>query len=415
MGKIKNTNMNNPKTFNILEIPLIITKRWFFIILFTFIFFIISIIYSGIIKEKFKSSVEIEFRDGSKNSVMGSLLERQLGVIDNYTNSLKMFINEAEIYAHIAETPRIIDKIIKNNNLNEKYKLNTMFSLRKRFKTKLKVYVNDLGLLEISYQDEDKNLAYKIIVSYIEELENYYRWRSQEVTKSILIEINSILDQIKGEIFEAKNKLKEFQEKYGIFDIDSYATNLANQISELKMQLIQAELEYKTKYEEYKKLGTVNTRELKIYQDKISIIEKELDQMKNISQNSHIAYNDLPKINLEYMEINTNLKSLYQIYEQLRLVYNITKLNINKDVESMVIVNEPEIAEYKFYPYRRQIVIRNTLIAFIFAIFLCFIIDFFERSLKNEEDREILLKIKKQLFFIEKIENIFNKKKKQKS
>ncbi len=59
MGKIKNTNMNNPKTFNILEIPLIITKRWFFIILFTFIFFIISIIYSMLERAIFSLSDRI--------------------------------------------------------------------------------------------------------------------------------------------------------------------------------------------------------------------------------------------------------------------------------------------------------------------------------------------------------------------
>lgn len=404
-------NRSETKYFNILEIPLIIVKRLPFILAFLFIALLLSVIYTGRLKERFMSFVEIEFRSGQKYSSSGmDILNVGTSLYgpSSYNPFSNTPIREVDIYAHIARTPRIIDNIILKNDLKEIYKISTMKGIRQRFLLKVRISINDLGLLEISYSDEDKYLAYDVIRSYIEELDNYYIWRSRAIMKSSLAEINSIFEQVNEEISIVKIQLKEFQEKHGIFNVDKYAESLAEHIADLRMQSINAQLEYKTKYLEYKTLGNITSKELSVYKEKINIINKELDTIKNITERSNIAYNDIPKINLEYMQIDINLRSLYTIYEKLKLYYNMNKLNINKEVETMVIVTEPEIAEVKYYPYRSRLVIKHLVIAFFFSIFATFFVEFFLRSFKNEDDREILLEIIDNLLFWKKW-NIFKK------
>jgi uncharacterized protein involved in exopolysaccharide biosynthesis len=386
-------NIDNKKTINILEILLIIVKRWWLIAILTILAGLFSVIYTFTLKDKFESYVEIEIRSGNKTNI-ADLENNPLIMIDSMTESmLTRTTKDAEIYAHIAKTPRIIDKIIQKNDLKKVYNLSTMENVRDKFIKKTKILVNELGLLEIRYEDNDKYLVYQIIKDYITELQNYYRWRSQELIRSNLDEISDIIIQINQEISDTKDKLKIFQEKYGIFDLDIYAGNLSKQIAELKMQLIQSQLEYNFRYSEYKRLGKTTMTELSFYKDKINIIQNTIDNLNNVTYKGQIAYNDLPKANSEYIEISINLKSLYKIYEQLQQLYNITKLNINKNVETMVIVIEPEIAEFKFYPYKSKIVLKFIFIVFFFSIFLCFIMELFENFWKNKEDKKYILKM----------------------
>jgi len=411
--KEANLKHKNIKYINILEIPLIIIKYWLLIFFFTAIAVIFSIIYSGFLKEKYLSSVEIEFRSSSNNNTLSGLLSGRIDLKNTLTSTFGSSAkNDANFFAHILKTPKITDKIIEINKLKKVYKMSNLSSLRIRFLSRLKVYVNDLNLLEISYQDENKILAYNIVKSIVQELENYYRWRSSEITKSSLNEINNILSQIEEEIKLVKLDMMKFQEKYGIFDIDQYSKSIANQLAELKMQLIQAELEYKEKNIEYRILGKYTSKEMQIYKEKISIIQNEINNLKTITSNDQLAYLDLPRVNLEYLDIYTNLSSLNLIYEQLRLIYNINKLKLNENIDSMIIVNEPEIAKDKFYPYRSKIVKKFVFITLIFSVFISFIIEFFYRSLSDEENREILEQIKDYLKPYKAYKNLKNNIKK---
>ncbi|MBN2546599.1 MAG: hypothetical protein JXB50_12435 [Spirochaetes bacterium] len=405
--KDANLKHKNIKYINILEIPLIIVKYLPLILLITVFALVFSIIYSGFLKEKFLTSTEIEFRSSSNNNSLSGLLSGRIDLNDTLTGSLSGSAkNDANFFAHILKTPKIIDKIIDINKLKERYNMSNSSSLRIRFLARFKVYVNDLNLLEISYQDEDKILAYNIVKSIIQELENYYQWRSSEITKSSLNEINNILSQIEEEIKFVKLDMMKFQEKYGIFDIDQYSKSIADQLADLKMQLIQAQLEYKEKNIEYRILGKYTSKEMQIYREKINIIQNEINNLKTFTSSDQLAYLDLPKVNLEYLDIYTNLSSLNLIYEQLRLIYNINKLKLNENIDSMIIVKEPEIAKDKFYPYRSKIVKKFIFIAFIISIFLSFIIEFFYRSLNDEENREILIKIKDYLTPVNALKNL---------
>ncbi|MCK4796863.1 MAG: hypothetical protein KAT05_05740 [Spirochaetes bacterium] len=395
---------------NILKLALVVVKRWVFVVVFMLLAIIGAIIYSGVMNELYKSHVEIEFRSsdvgGFSNMILG-----QYSYLGNLTDTiLPKDITIADIIAHVARTPRIIDKIIEKNNLMKVYGAQTLEPTRNRFKSKVDIKVNDLGLLEITFKDEDKIMAYNIILSYIEEIEEYFRWKSRTLKQFSLLESETSINQLKNELFDAKIQLKDFQKEYGIFDVELYADKLAEHIAGLRIQLIQAKIDCKIKNQEYKKLGKITEKELSVYRESIKIIENELYKLKNITESSNIAYNDLPDINIEYMEVYTNVKSLTLIYDQLRLLYNAAKINIDKDVDAFIVVNEPEIAEQKFFPNRSKIVIIITLLASVISLFICFIMEYFERAYTSKEDKKILLQMKNHLFFL----NRFTKKMKSK-
>ncbi len=393
---------SDKETFNILKLSLIFIRRWILIAFVVFMFLIIGVIYSGIVDELYKSSVEIEFRSSSISRNIGNfnMFNNQLMPNNNLqTQFLLKGITEADLYAHIARTPVIIDRIIEKNDLFRIFKLTIMTHTRSRFLSKVDVKVNDLGLLEITFKDPDKNLAYNVILSYVEELENYYRNRLQKIREFSLLETESIINQVKNELFEAKNKFKEIQKKYGIFDVESYAKQTAEQIANLKYQLITAKIEYKVKYLEYFNLGRITKNELQIFQGKVDSIEKELNTLYNVTENSHIAYNQLPDINIEYMEEYTNVKSLEIIYEQLRVLYSVINLNMDEATSVFLVVNKPEVAEFKFYPVRTKIVLIFLIFGFAVSIMLCLVLNFFENAFKNPEDKKLILQMKEYLFF----------------
>ncbi len=407
-SKNKDQIISSHGTINILRILLVIIKRWIFVVIFTFIGAIFAVIYSGLIKEQFESHVEIEFRGGDLSN-LSNMIYNQFGLSKSVPDIiLPKDITITDLIAHVSLTPRIVDKIIESNQLKKVYHSPTSLHARRRFLSKVNVKVNDLGLLEINFKDENKEMAYKVILSYIDEIENYFRWKTKTIKEFSLKESESSIEQIKNELVEAKIKLKEFQEKHGIFDIELYAKQLAEHISELQLQLIQAKINYQVKVEEYNQLGTVTQRELKVFKENINIIERELERLKNSSEESKVAYNDLPSLNIKYMEEFTNVKSLTYIYEQLRLLYNTAKLSIDKDTEAFIVVNKPEIAEQKLYPFRSRMVLIFTVLFFFIAILFCFIIDFFERAFKNDEDKKLLLEIKEQLLIWDKDKKIQN-------
>ena len=122
--KKENELVSSTGTINILKLVLIIVKRWIFVLIFTTIAAFLATIYSGFVKEMYKTHVEIEFTAGRSSGNFNNLIYNQLGLMSNLPETiLSKGITEADLYAHIAETPRIIDRIISNieSSLKQEY------------------------------------------------------------------------------------------------------------------------------------------------------------------------------------------------------------------------------------------------------------------------------------------------------
>lgn len=189
-----NTVKSMPKedlSFNLKKIFFILISRKIFIIKTFFIVFVVFVLLTSIMPKKYKVESDL-YINSTNNSNMAEINPYVIDEIGGFAiNSIsdKIMMNELEII----QSPLVINKVIKDNNLRYKplfgfiptKKTGQYITTEKFLKKKIKIE-NKKGtsVIEISYKDKDRELAYNVVNSIIEHYVNLHKELNSEKSKS---------------------------------------------------------------------------------------------------------------------------------------------------------------------------------------------------------------------------------------
>lgn len=162
-------------------------------------------------------------------------------------------------------------------------------------------------------------------------------------------------------IDDLRNRMQVFQESYGIYELPEQVLSNLQVIADLMARKIEAQ----ARLEVFAETLSPENDLYKTTQVEVNVLDQ---QIQNLYKNSNeeqflINFLELPKIASEYYTLLQDIEVEIQIQKVLLPLYEQARLEEQKSLPVVTVVDPPQIAEKKDRPFRSLIVILSVLSA----------------------------------------------------
>lgn len=330
-------------------------------------FFIIDPIYlsTAVVKTTSKSSGLSSLLGGATGAGLSDLAD--IGDIAGGGSASK----ELALYENILMSRRNIEEVITKFKLNDEWEFKYIQDAVKNFRQNILDIKKDkiAGTLEINIYDKNPQRAKDIADFMILQLNKINVELNVLNAKNNREFIEQRYNITKANLKKAEDSLKIYQDLFGIApDIQTKAAAEA----EIKLEVeIKAE---EVKLELLKKLLSPDQIEIKIQEEKIKAMNKQLNDIRNSADgNDMLRLKDKPGIILNYLRLVREVEIQNKIMVFLLPIFEQAKIEENKLTPTVIILDQPYIPERKAKPKRIFIVLAALFISF-FTSYSFFII-----------------------------------------
>lgn len=172
-------------------------------------------------------------------------------------------------------------------------------------------------------------------------------------------------------INDLRDRMQKFQEAYGIYELpDQVLSNL-----QIIAGLLGRQIEAEARLDVYKKTLSPQNDLYKSTQVEVEALRQQVDKLYNNTNDEQFLINfpELPKIASEYYKLLQDIEVEIQIQKVLLPLYEQARLEEQKSLPVVTVLDPPQVAEKKDRPARAQIVILSLLSAFILVALMLFI------------------------------------------
>lgn len=384
------TPENQPNKFDGLYGLMIIFRNRWFVIAFTVIATAASVFYS--------LNVDLWYA-ATTNAVPPSREDASLsGAMSGISSALKDFGltklsgggGESYTYLVMLESRNVIDSIIHKYNLPERYELSdTMMSkVRKAFSANYDINYTREGNFLITVWDTNPDTAAMMANDFI----HYSNQLAVKIYRQETINNRKHLEnrirQTDSNIVALAEQLASYSKKYQIFAPEDQAKAISLSLSELQALQMQNEIKYKT----YKKIYGENDPLTKTFK---GVLEETNQRIIEAKQDKGFAGNfaleDITSVAVDYMRIYTELETFSKVKAILLPMLEEVRLDENKNINNLYVVDEAIAPDKKDRPKRSVIVAGTFLGSFVFSIVLIFLVHGYKRF--NVKYRETMKKL----------------------
>ncbi len=293
-----------------------------------------------------------------------------------------------DTYISILESRTILDSMVYKFNLQDRYEKKYRFLAREEFLDKSDREGDMLtDILTVGIYDEDPVLAKEMVEYYVSLLDREVQRLFNENARNNRIFAEQRLLETRGELKAAEDSLAEFQRIQGIFEPQEQVLLALKVASDLEARLMEEEIKLRVA----KKMLSSESAEVRSLELRIAEIQSKINSLKrNESANNHVGdesflvrFENVPDLALQYLRLYRNVQIKQRILEFLVPVYEKAKLDEAKNIPSLLVIDEPQVAEYKARPKRAYIVIGGFLFSLIFCISIIMFRDYVGRTYAN--------------------------------
>jgi uncharacterized protein involved in exopolysaccharide biosynthesis len=200
------------------------------------------------------------------------------------------------------------------------------------------------------------------------------RGGSSKQKQKVLLETK--LTEVSREIADLEDEIQTFQRTYGVLTVEELAAAQSRVLADLRAQLVLKEMEIKN-----------YTRFSRIEDPELLRLQSEKDNIQELIKQNESRFGglDLPALSLEFERLRMALDIQTRIFESLSEQYEITKLTLESE-PVFQILELAEVPDEKTSPSRSKICMGVTVGAFIFSVFLAFILHSI-RQLRSDPSR----------------------------
>lgn len=368
---------------NAYYVAVILSKKYF-ILFFTIIVTVsVGIAAFALLPNMYKSTINLVPPKTSTNGIEGAL--------SGVTSALKDFglskmgggaSGDDYSFMVILESREVVDSIIRKYNLAKVYKLpdTLMSKVRKEFELNRDISFEKDGNYLISIWDIDKQRASNIANEYADIANGVAIKLFQEEASFNLKYMERRARTIDSNLNEISKKLESYSRDKMIFSPTDQSKALSVALSELKSQVIMNEISYdlaKNKYGE----NDPNTQNYKL-------LLEQTKQKLNDAENSpgfagNFSVRDASEVGLTFAKLFTEFETLSKVKAFLLPSIEKQRLDVNRNIRSLLIVDRAIPADLKDKPKRSLIVLGAFIGSFILAILLVFAFHNF-KSFRNK-------------------------------
>lgn len=235
------------------------------------------------------------------------------------------------------------------------------------------------GLITIEAEYKDPQLAASIANAFVEELDRFINKNALSMAKRQRIFLEEQVEKTKGELQEAEEALKAFQEEKRLVVMDAQAQAAIKGLAELKAVITAKEVELDV----LKTYATAQNPRVQILQSEIKELRKQLQKLEaedSAKGGSDLSLASAPDLGLTYARLQRDVLYRSKVLELLYQQYEMAKINEAKeDVRFQVI--DPAVPPFK---KAKPKTLLNVALAFflagMIALMWAFIAEYVEKS-----------------------------------
>lgn len=272
-------------------------------------------------------------------------------------------VKELALYETILLSRRCVEETIIKFNIMEEKDIEYMFFATKYFREEVMNFETDkiAGTMEIGVFDKDpvraKDMA-DFLIYQLNKINTELKVQSARNNREF---IESRLNLVKKDLKAAEDSLKMYQDIYGI------APDLTVQVA-VKTEI---ELEVEIKSEEVKldllrKILSPDQAEIKAQEETIASLKKQLLEIQNSpDRTSKLNLKGSPDIVMNYLRLKRDVEIQNSILIFVIPLYEQAKIEENKETPAILILDVPNVPDYKTKPKRLTIIVISTFLVFI--------------------------------------------------
>jgi uncharacterized protein involved in exopolysaccharide biosynthesis len=344
-----------------------IIVRWKkFILYSTLIICAIVAIFSLLVEKKYQSTAKIlPPRQESYGSLIGGIANLTSTFLGGGQGgfSLPPLTSPSEVYKEILESRALAERLIQEFNLKEEFGVQYMEEALDIFWGNLDIEVTFAGFVNITYVDTDTIRVKKLMDSLLFNLDSLNTYATINYHKRNRMYFEEQLAVIKNNLLQSEQRLKEFQEQYGVLEITEQVKQLLTILTDLEAQKMTLVFEKGVLDQTLNK----NSAQVRLLEIQINSIEKEIDKIKEgTNKNLPIGVKDIPDVAIKYADLlrEQQINETINIFVQQQ--YEQARFYEEKDIPTIMVLDKPRYPKIRVYPKRRYMVI----LAFLFSLFL---------------------------------------------
>lgn len=381
---------------DLLDLVLVLAKHKRLILLLTlglaFVTGVISLVMTPIYKAETRLVPPL-----SKAGVSASVVN-----IPNFARgALGVAPTPGDMMVGIIKSRAVLDTLIDKFDLLSYYNVEKRQEARGALSNVLSAQVDSkTGLITVSAEDKDPELAAAIANAAVEELQRLMQDLAITVAAQQRLFLEEQLKEIQLSLIKAEEDLKRYQEETGILSAPAQASSLMGAIANLQAQIRSREIRLTA----LRSFATTQNPETQRLQAELEGLRSQLKKLETQAEKSKedlssISLKELPQANVEYLR---RLRDV-SFYETLnRMILNqYEQAKMAEAQEAMVVqVVDPAVPpELKYKPKRRLMVAIAGVLGLFLSIFLAFFLEFLHNASNDPERAAKMAQLKGYLRF----------------
>lgn len=332
-------------------------RKWISILVISFGVAVIVALYTLFIPNQYKATANL--LPNEKTSIGFNMLSEGGGLSSLAGSILGGSADETDRYYNLLNSFTTKKSVIEEFNLIEAYDLSEsnypMIDAMEILEERTQFTAQQTGSFIIEVWDTDpvrsKEMA-DFYVEYLSRLNTEISTREAAYFKEFAEQrYESVLNQIQ----QTRNKLNEFQEKYGVFQLEDQVIQYYNLLGTVTAQRISTEI--KLNYLE----NTVSSSNQQYQQTRLELesINNKLASLyrDESSENFILNFENLSDVGLTYAELVKTIEVQSEVLRYIVPLLEQARMEEAKSLPIVSVLDEPVIPEKKSYPPRSLIVL----------------------------------------------------------
>ena len=300
---------------------------------------------------------------------------------------LSFLVTPADIYARILKSRCVIGQLVDKLGLVEKMGARNREALVKKLQRSLIVKTYPEGLIEVSFEHKDKELAVAIVNTSVSLLDSINKYTLMTKGKELRRFLEQRLKEVKEELETFQDSLRSLQESYNFVNLEEEYKSFIGEYITLYADLFKEKIETEFLKEIYGEGSSTLFQKEK----KIQVLQKKLRDIFHkggfkdggYGPGFAIPVRAVPSIFKKYVTILAEIEARKEAYSFIFAKYEEAKIMEKKDTPTLTILSYATLPQLKSWPRGSRMLLIAVFIALMVSVILVFIEE-------NEQIQELL-------------------------
>ena len=292
----------------------------------------------------------------------------------------------SDVLAAMAQSDAVLLGAATELSLAKVYDILSTELLLKSMRGSLSVKTTTEGIVQISYEAKDPELAYRVVQSLLANLDRVNQRRGSTKARATRLFVEGRLQETEKNLQAARDSLKTFQLTNRALDLDQQTKALISSAAAVKAQVVSDRIALATLKRELSETHP----EVQKLEGKITSTEQELKRLEERGSKGSflgVAMSALPGLSQELAIRMRDVAIQEKLYELLTEQYEQAKIQEAKDTPTISVLDYPRVPEYKIRPKRLKLIMTAFFISLFVSLGMAFTREYFERMRTVDPNR----------------------------